>query len=78
MVENVKTEKGTVSNNVANSLDPFDYHNLKGGENEFTELDYEQTHTYYADEGENREYEEDPSTIMKYDNGNNEKLKLFK
>ena len=39
-VKNAKIGNKSLSSNIANSLDPFDYHVLKCGENAFTELDY--------------------------------------
>ena len=79
-VENGKIEKGTSLKSIVKSLDACDYHVSKCGENEFTELDYDQIHTYYTDEDEDEKEDNaitDPPMIMDYHNGNNEIVKIL-
>ena len=68
-VENGKSEEGALLNIIANSLDLFDYHVLKCDENAFTEINYEELHTFYTDDDHKHEDQGKDPLIMEYNNG---------
>ena len=62
------------------NLDPFDYHDFNCCENASTELDYEQLHTHFTNDEDQKEDDNaipDPPMVMEYHIGNDEMVKIF-
>ena len=88
-IENDKIEEGTLLNRTDNSLDPYDYHLEKGGENYFKKLEHILIHTCWPGHGQDIENEDDDLVEevvigedvdlieTQYLNGNNEVVKIF-
>ena len=56
-IENDKIEEGALLNGTDNSLDPYDYHFEKRGENSFKKLEHSLIHTFWPGVGEDIENE---------------------
>ena len=81
-IENDKIEEGTLLNATNSSLDPFDYHFEKCGENSFRKLEYSLIHTCGPGHGEDIENEDDIREDvniheLEYTDGSNEIVKVF-
>ena len=55
LIENDKIEEGTLLNATNTSLDPYDYHLEKCGENSFRKLEYSLIHTFWPGHGEDED-----------------------
>ena len=89
--ENDKIDEGTLLNATNGSLDPFDYHVEKCGEDSFKKLEHNLIHTCWRGHGENEENEDDDlveegedniqEDVNKHElectNGSNEIVKVF-
>ena len=85
--ENDKIEEGTLLNATNDSIDPFDYHLGKCGEDSFKTLEHSEIHTFYPhneedEEGEDgdlveEDEENEDLSEANYCNGNNEMVKVF-
>ena len=74
------TEEVTLSNSTNDSVNPYDYHVLKCGDDAFKSMGCKQFHTYYTDvedEGDNWGGEQESLFKPVYCNGNIEMVKIF-
>ena len=80
-IQNEKIEDGTLLNASINSLDPYDYHVEKSGEEVFKKLEHTQIHTCWPGFGEHEENEDDEENEnlieTSFNNGDNELVKIF-